>query len=197
MKKHLFLTGPSGLGKTSLIREALGPSIACAGGLVTQRVHDETGRLLGYDLMPAAAVAAPASYEHWRILDYSGDKPTKDNEVFRNQGVRLLQEAAYYPFVLLDEIGGFEMLIPQFRNALAELLNGETPIIGVLKGAENAAAVKQRFGLGDKFTMLTDNLRTVLANDEDTVVLQVKALGDPVARRIVETWVREYTLNLG
>ena len=186
MKKHLFLTGPSGVGKTTIIKEALGPQIAYAGGFLTERVTDDSGRLLGFDLLPTAG------YERWQILDYSGEKPAKDNEVFRNQGVRLLNEAAYYPFAVMDEIGGFEMLIPQFRNALAELLNSDLPIIGVLKGPESALSIKHRFGLGDKFTMLTDNLRNVLSKDSDTVVLEVKAPGDPVARRIAETWAREY-----
>lgn len=186
MKKHLFLTGPSGVGKTAIIQEALGAQIAYAGGFLTERVTDESGKLLGFDLLPAAG------YERWRILDYSCEKPAKDNEVFRNQGVRLLGEAAYYPFAVLDEIGGFEMLIPQFRNALAELLNSELPIIGVLKGPESTLSIKHRFGLGDKFTMLTDNLRTVLTRDSDTVVLEVKAPGDPVARRIAEAWAKEY-----
>ena len=40
--------------------------------------------------------------------------------------------------------------------------------------------------------MLTDNLRTVLTRDSDTVVLEVKAPGDPVARRIAEAWAKEY-----
>ena len=186
MKKHLFLTGPSGVGKTTIIQEALGAQIAYAGGFLTERVTDDSGKLLGFDLLPAAG------YERWQILDYSCEKPAKDNEVFRNQGVRLLGEAAYYPFAGLDEIGGFEMLIPQFRNALAELLNSDLPIIGVLKGPESALSIKHRFGLGDKFTMLTDNLRTVLTRDSDTVVLEVKTPGDPVARRIAETWAREY-----
>lgn len=186
MKKHLFLTGPSGVGKTTIIKEALGPQIAYAGGFLTERVSDDSGKLLGFDLLPAAG------YERWQILDYSREKPVKDNEVFRNQGVRLLNEAAYYPFAVLDEIGGFEMLIPQFRNALAELLNSDLPIIGVLKGPENVRGIQQRFGLGDKFTMLTDHLRAVLAKDSDTVVLEVKASGDPVARHIAATWAKEY-----
>lgn len=192
MKKRLFLTGPSGIGKTTIIRQALGASIAYAGGLVTERVKDSRGSLLGFDLMPAAAVLSDTGYERWRILDYSGPKPSKDNEVFRNQGVRLLQEAEYYPFVVLDEIGGFEMLIPQFRNALAELLNSDVPIIGVVKGAENAAGIKQRFGLGDKFTTLTDNLRSVLSRDEGTVLLQVREPGDAVAFRIAKAWAEEF-----
>lgn len=186
MKKRLFLTGPAEVGKSAIIKAALGPQLAYAGGFLTESVSDTGGRLLGYDLLP------PAGYDRWRILDCSGDMPAKDNEVFRNQGVRLLGEAAYYPFAVLDEIGGFEMLIPQFRNALAELLNSDLPIIGVLKTPESALHVKQRFGLGDKFTMLTDNLHTVLARDSDTVILQVKDPGDPVARRIAETWAKEY-----
>lgn len=192
MKKKLFLTGPSGIGKSTIIRQALGPALAYAGGFVTERVSDGEGRLLGYELLPAAAAMSGTAYQSWRFLDYSGSVPAKDNEVFRNQGVRLLQEAEYYPFVLLDEIGGFEMLIPQFRNALAELLNSEQPIIGVLKGAENAASIKRRFGLGDKFTQLTDNLRAVLGKDGDTVLLEVKAPGDPVAMRIAKAWAEEY-----
>lgn len=193
MKKRLFLTGPSGVGKTTIIRQALGDSLAYAGGFVTERVLDEQGKLLGYDLLPAAAALSGQAYQRWRFLDYSGPKAEKDNEVFRNQGVRLLQEAEYYPFVLLDEIGGFEMLIPQFRNALAELLNSDLPIIGVLKGPENAAAIKSRFSLGDKFSLLTDNLRSVLSRDGDTVLLQVKGHGDPVASRIARAWAEEYT----
>ena len=193
MKKRLFLTGPSGVGKTTIIRQALGDSLAYAGGFVTERVLDEQGKLLGYDLLPAAAALSGQAYQRWRFLDYSGPKAEKDNEVFRNQGVRLLQEAEYYPFVLLDEIGGFEMLIPQFRNALAELLNSNLPIIGVLKGPENASDIKSRFSLGDKFSLLTDNLRSVLSRDGDTVLLQVKGHGDPVASRIARAWAEEYT----
>lgn len=192
MKKKLFLTGPSGIGKSTIIRQALGPALAYAGGFVTERVSDGEGRLLGYELLPAAAALSGTAYQSWRFLDYSGSVPAKDNEVFRNQGVRLLQEAEYYPFVLLDEIGGFEMLIPQFRNALAELLNSELPIIGVVKGPENAGEIKRRFGLGDRFTLLTDNLRSVLDRDVDTVLLQVKGPGDPVASRIARAWAEEY-----
>ena len=192
MKKRLFLTGPSGAGKTTIIRQALGPSLAYAGGFVTERCLDCQGKLLGYDLLPAAAALSGQAFQRWRFLDYSGPTAAKDNEVFRSQGVRLLQEAEYYPFVLLDEIGGFEMLIPQFRNALAELLNSDLPIIGVLKGPENAASIKARFGLGDKFTLLTDNLRSVLSRDGDTVLLQVKGPGDPVASGIAKAWAEEY-----
>ena len=44
MKKYLFLTGPSGVGKTTIIKEALGAQIAYAGGFLTERVTDESGK---------------------------------------------------------------------------------------------------------------------------------------------------------
>ena len=192
MKKHLFLTGVSGIGKTTIIRQALGSAAGYAGGFITERVADGDGSVEGFDLYPAAAVIGHDGFDGQRFLDLGTVPPQKDNEVFRESAAQMLREAEYYPFVMLDEIGGFEMLIPQFRNELAQLLNSDAPIIGVIKGAENAEELRASFGLGEKFTMLTDNLRAVLANDEDTVVIEVKQRGDETARRIVEAWVKEY-----
>ena len=169
----------SGIGKTTIIRQALGSAAGYAGGFITELVADGDGRVEGFDLYPAAAAIGHDGFDGLRFLDLGTTPPRKDNEGF-------------YPFVLLDEIGGFEMLIPQFRNELAQLLNSDAPIIGVIKGAENAEELRASFGLGEKFTMLTDNLRAVLANDEDTVVIEVKQRGDETARRIVEAWVKEY-----
>ena len=192
MKKHLFLTGVSGIGKTTIIRQALGSAAGYAGGFITERVTDSDGHAEGFDLYPAAAGSGHGGIVGQGFLVFSTTPPQKDNEVFRESAAQMLREAEYYPFVMLDEIGGFEMLIPQFRNELAQLLNSDAPIIGVIKGAENAEELRASFGLGEKFTMLTDNLRAVLANDEDTVVIEVKQRGDETARRIVEAWVKEY-----
>ena len=192
MKKHLFLTGVSGIGKTTIIRQALGSAAGYAGGFITERVADGDGSIEGFDLYPAAAAIGHDGFDGQRFLDLGTVPPQKDNEVFRESAAQMLREAEYYPFVMLDEIGGFEMLIPQFRNELAQLLNSDAPIIGVIKGAENAEELRASFGLGEKFTMLTDNLRAVLANDEDTVVIEVKQRGDETAKRIVEAWVKEY-----
>ena len=96
MKKHIFLTGPSGCGKTTLIRRALGDKIAYAGGFITERGLAANDSLLGFDLLPAAAALSPVEYEGKRFLDYSVTPPTHDNEVFRNDGVRLLSEAELY-----------------------------------------------------------------------------------------------------
>lgn len=192
MKKHLFLTGPSGCGKSHMIREALAENLACAGGFVTERITDDGGKLSGFDLMPAAAAAGIIGFSAARFLDYSVTPPAAHNEVFRIEGVRLLEEAQMYPYALLDEFGGFELIIPQFREALLELLNSDLPCIGVLKGAPNAADLQKRLGLGARYSSYRNALQAALENDDDTVLLHIDGRDDRKALSIVRAWCDEY-----
>ena len=192
MKKHLFLTGLSGCGKTTMINNALGDRLAVAGGFVTVRMFDEAGKLLGYDMFPSAAAAGVDGYEGDRFLDYSGETRKHNNEVFRTTGVRLLREAEYYPYALIDEFGGFEIIIPEFREALLDFLSSDMPIIGVLKARPNAETLTRRLSLGDKYVDMLSALTTALKNDSDTLVLETTGRYDEEAKRIVAAWVNEY-----
>ena len=192
MKKHLFLCGPAGCGKSGLLREELGPALAMAGGYVTEAVRGENGKITGADLLPAAAAGGIQGFTSLRFLDMSCLPPKRDNEVFRGPAVQLLQEAEYYPFSFIDEFGGFEIVIPQYRQALAEFLSSDQPCIGVLKSREEAAKAREQFGLGEKYTMLIENLHQVLAGDSDTVLLKTSGYDDQVTRRIVRQWVKEF-----
>ena len=192
MKKHLFLCGPAGCGKSRLLREELGPALAMAGGYVTEAARDENGMITGADLLPAAAAGGIRGFAALRFLDMSCLPPKRDNEVFRGPAVQLLQEAEYYPFSFIDEFGGFEIVIPQYRQALAEFLSSDQPCIGVLKSREEAAKAREQFGLGEKYTMLIENLHQVLAGDSDTILLKTSGYDDQVTRRIVRQWVKEF-----
>lgn len=192
MKKHLFLCGPAGCGKSGLLREELGPALAMAGGYVTEAARDENGKITGVDLLPAAAAGGIQGFAALRFLDMSCLPPKRDNEVFRGPAVQLLQEAEYYPFSFIDEFGGFEIVIPQYRQALADFLSADQPCIGVLKSREEAAKAREQFGLGEKYTMLIENLHQVLAGDSDTVLLKTSGYDDQVTRRIVRQWVKEF-----
>lgn len=188
MQRRLFLIGPSGCGKTTLIRSALGDKLAGAGGFVTQRALGADGRLLGFDLLPSAAAAGVEGFSPLRFLDYTTDPPTRDNEVFRGEAVRLLREAEYYPFAVLDEIGGFELVIPQFRARLAAFLSSPVPCLGVLKAPSGVEELRGRFGLGEKYSLLYDRLRAVLDADPDTLVLELSGRGEAGAERLVREW---------
>lgn len=192
MKRHLFLTGPAGFGKSARIRDALGPALAYAGGFVTEYAVDAQGRFLGCDLYPAAAAADFSLYAPQRFLDFSGPTPRKDNEVFRTLGVRLLQEAEYYPYALLDSFGGFELVVPQFWDALTELLKTEKPIIGVLKDEENIHALQSFFGLGDRFPEKASLLRQMIEEDEDALIVELREPCDEAPTDLVRRWAEEY-----
>lgn len=191
MKKHLFLTGPADCGKHQLLREILGGAMANAGGYVTQRELLE-GRILRCSLLPAAAAAGVEGFVPLPFLDLGRTPPFHDNEVFRSDGVRLLQEAAWYPFAVIDAIGAFELLIPQYRQALSELLNSELPVAGVLLGRKEAEELCRRLGLGERVRMNIEQLWKALKADPDTLIVEAAGLTRRRAERCLEQWAREY-----
>ena len=194
MNKHLFITGPDGCGKSALIREVLGERLAYAGGFITEPVCGEAGVLLGHDLFPAAAAADRSLYTGQRFLDCIGPAPVRNNEVFRVNAVQLMQEAACYPYAMIDAFGGFEVIIPQFRQALADFLNLDLPIIGVLKDSASVARLQKYFGLGDRFPETAAMIRRVIASGSSCTLLEMKTPGEASIRRAVESWAREYLL---
>ncbi|MBO5556743.1 MAG: hypothetical protein J5927_06120 [Oscillospiraceae bacterium] len=195
MKKHLFLTGPASCGKSALLRELLGPALAMAGGYATKKAYGKDGALEGIDLYPAAAAGGVSGFSPARIVDLSCQPPKTDNEVFRSLGVRLLQEAVYYPFVFLDEIGGFELIIPQFRSVLEDLLSSDQPCIGVVKTLEDAEAMRRELGLSERYRLNAQRLHEVLAADPETIVCKMTSGDNETARRIVSQWAREYVFS--
>lgn len=192
MKKHLFLTGVSGSGKSTLINEVLGERLSSAGGFVTLRQTDDAGKLLGFDILPACAAGGVEGFEPQRILDYTVKPPKAFTEVFRSYGVQLLDEAQYYPFSVIDEFGGFEIIVPQFREKLAEFLSYDQPIIGVIKGAENAEQLRRSLGLGEKYTAFYSRLRAALEGNSQTMIVDLSSMDNDTARSLVSQWADEY-----
>lgn len=192
MKKHLFLTGVSGSGKSTLISEVLGERLAFAGGFVTRRAEDEVGKLLGFDILPACAAGGVQGFEPQRILDYTVRPPKAYTEVFRAYGVQLLDEAQYYPFSVIDEFGGFEIIVPQFRAKLAEFLSYDQPIIGVIKGPENAEQLRRSLGLGEKYTAFYGRLKAALEGSSQTIIIDLSSTCSDTAKSLVSQWADEY-----
>ena len=193
MEKRIFLTGADPKTRSRLIREALGEKLAWAGGFVIAAEANVRGYADGYALRPAAAAAGVEGLPSRRFLDCRSWPPERDNEVFRSFGTELLREAALYPFTVLAEIGGFETLIPQFREALEALLQSGLPIIGALKTAEEAEGWRQLFGLGERMTQQTDRLRAGLASDPDTRILDLNEVSEAEAHALLRAWAAAYT----
>lgn len=193
MKKRLFLSGPIGCGKSTLIRNTLGGAAEAAGGFITERALDEGGNLAGFDLLPAGAPGRPCRPDApRRFLSFSDSGARRDDGVFRTTAVGLLAEAARKPFAIIDEFGGFELLVPEFLRALMELFNSSVPCVGVLKAPGAAESLRSRAGLPQEYLEAWEALRAALTADADTEILQTTGRYDPAAEAALRAWAEEY-----
>jgi len=183
--KNLFLTGSVGCGKSTSIATALGDALPKAGGFLTVRQKDDTGRAIAYWLK------RPDGNDGQVIIQYARKPYTMHLEVFEDLGVRLLEEASQYDYVILDEIGGFEVLSDIFVDALMKLLESDIPCIGVMKGEGPASKMIQKLGLGDAYVQKAEALRSWMRQDENTHLYECSQF-DPEGLRLAQNWVREY-----
>lgn len=183
--KNLFLTGPVGCGKSTSIATALGADLARAGGFLTVRQKDAEGRAVAYWLK------RPEGTDGRIIIDYAARPYTMHLEVFEDLGVRLLEEAANADFVILDEIGGFEVLSDAFLDALMKLLRSDIPCIGVMKGEGPASKMIQKLGLGDAYNQKAEELRQWMRRDEGTHLYECGQF-DPEGLKLAQQWVAEH-----
>ena len=183
--KNLFLTGPIGSGKSTSIAAALGEALSGAGGFLTVRQRDDTGRAVAYWLK------RPDGSDGQVIIDYSAKPYSMHMEVFETFGVELLEQAKQYDYVVLDEIGGFEVLSDPFMEALMGLLKSGTPCIGVMKGVAPASKMIQKLGLGEAYVQRAEALRQWMGQDENTVLYEC-AQFDPEGLRLAAEWAAAF-----
>lgn len=175
MKRRLFLTGPVGCGKSTAIREALGGIITRCGGFLTRRYRDP---YLHFTL------ESPDGAKKVTFLDFSAGKPQFDLSVF--SGVSMAGS-----ILVLDEIGGLELLNPDFNAALDSVLKSAVPVLGVIKGEGPAGALIKTLGLTEAYEHAASQLRERLRTDPDTLVYECGKF-DENARRLAEQWAEEY-----
>ena len=174
MKKHLFLTGPIGCGKSTAIATALGGKIAQCGGFLTRRYREPH---LHFTL------ESPDGKVKKTFLDFASGKPEVDLTVFSES---YLQGRP----IVLDEIGGIELLNPDFTDALEVVLNSDTPIIGVIKGEGPAGALNDKLGLTEEYHLAAGKLRQQLRNNPNTLVYECTQY-DENALLLARQWVEE------
>ena len=175
MKRRLFLTGPIGCGKSTAIQAALGDRLSKCGGFLTRRYREPH---LHFTL------ESPDGTRKETFLDFSAGKP----EI----RLRLFSEISLQGDVLvLDEIGGIELLQPEFIAALDAALECDIPILGVLKGTGPAGALVEALCLTEEYTLAAARLWARLRSDPDTDIYKCGTF-DEHARLLAEQWAEEY-----
>ena len=155
MKKHLFLIGDIGIGKSSLIRKAILPVIRCFCGFYTQRVYkNET--LIGFRMCliennDKYLLNSSAKGNDLFIYQKSDKSWNVDNQLFEKKFLEYTSNKNLSKrFILLDELGGFEMKNANIVERLFKILENENPVIGVMKAIKNKARMKNIIGVEDE-----------------------------------------------
>lgn len=175
-----------------LIMEELGDRLGEAGGYLTRPALDKDGSVIGQELVSAAAGSGIEGYESYRFLSYTGADLEKDNEVWRIEAARLLQEASYYPFSFAGFLGGYELVIPQYRAALAAFLASPLPCVGAIQTLEHTLMQAGVLGLGDRFTALARQFHDALRSDTDTLVLELSNDDVSRVRTLLSQWIAQW-----
>ena len=175
MKRRLFLTGPIGCGKSTVIGQALGDKLVQCGGFLTRR-HREPYRYF--------TLESPDGTYKKTFLSFGAGKPEIALSAFSE--IPLTGKV-----LVLDEIGGIELLNPAFTAALEAVLNSNVPILGVIKGESPAGALIDSLRLTEEYEQAAYRLRSRLKTDSDTLVYECGQY-DEAAALLAKQWVEEY-----
>lgn len=134
---HIFLTGQRQVGKSTLLQRALAelPPLNL-GGFRTVTAADVRGALGSVYILPASDETACRDDCRVAIRYGIGRGVNAFPEVFDHWGVELLHCAEKADLIIMDEIGFLEAAAPVFSRRIAALLDGETPIFGVVRGTD-------------------------------------------------------------
>jgi nucleoside-triphosphatase len=131
MKHVCLLTGPPRVGKTTLVKEAVGEFHGKAGGFYTEEIREHNERS-GFRLVTLDGKEMVLSHVDFKSAFRVG-KYGVDVVGLEQVGVMALLDAARdCDLVVVDEIGKMEMLSLKFRDAIERLIIGNQKVLGTI-----------------------------------------------------------------
>ncbi len=132
MKRAYLFTGAPGVGKTTIVKEALASAKdKKAGGFYTQEIRNQGARQ-GFEIVTLAGDSAILAHINihspHRVSKYGVDVDNLDNI-----GVAALRQATREcDIVVIDEIGKMELSSAAFREAVLEALASGKKVLGTI-----------------------------------------------------------------
>jgi len=129
MANVYLLTGSPGVGKTTVIRQAIAKSKVKAGGFYTEEIRSG-GTRLGFRIVTLdgqdAILAHVDSHSRYRVSKYGVDIQNLDNA-----GVAAVNQAIdESELIVIDEIGKMELFSPRFKEAVLEAIDSGKKVLG-------------------------------------------------------------------
>ncbi|HJJ39239.1 MAG TPA: hypothetical protein O0X42_03780 [Methanocorpusculum sp.] len=127
MKKHIFLTGEVQIGKSTIISKAVDMLGITPAGFRTKGAHYQPDGSSDVVIYPAEKTPE----EGYAAAHRSPTGKTVFTEIFNTFGTIYLKRPA--ELILMDELGYMESSADEFQMAVFETLDGETPVLGVIR----------------------------------------------------------------
>lgn len=193
---RLFLEGPGGQGKTTLLLKNMGALRMNAGGFVVRRLLDPEGKIRGFSLSsPGASDEASLPFAKSTenvFLERTESGVAQRLHVLEEGMLSLLDGCEHRKLIVVDEFGGIELLLPKIRARLAEILRARVPCIGVFKSRDNAKNMAETLGLPSEYFRRYNELRARIVDDFQAELL----FFDSRTRREAEEAVASFCCGL-
>ena len=186
---HLFFQGPRKMGKSSVLRSMLLPHEKNLCGLVVQRLLEE-GRQVGFRAVKLKesypALEIPYACDLDGVFILRGIKKTSVLEEVILEAQKDIGERRC-KIIVLDEIGGIELLSPVFMRTLEQILQSGKPCIGVLKSEENLAHTASELHLEQSYFTNRRLLEKMILREGEVISLEQK--GSPFMEPIIKAFL--------
>ena len=135
MKRHIFITGRPGIGKTSVLLKAVGVLKTRGykvGGMVSREVR-ESGVRVGFEI-----IDFETGRKGWlaHVNQPTGPQVSKYrvnlNDLNAIGASSILNAVANGDVVVVDEIGPMELFSPAFKEAVTQAIKSEKPVLGTV-----------------------------------------------------------------
>lgn len=128
--RHVFLTGPKGIGKSTLIRSVLNRFSGSVGGFRTIKTDQYLEHAPSVHLFSFGEPMIPTDQN---FLFQCGKSDHDTDSRFNQLGCRAIRQSSDASLIVMDELGPHEAKAEQFHQTVLDALNGSVPILGVLQ----------------------------------------------------------------
>ena len=149
MSKHIFLTGPKQIGKSTIIKTYIHSHPASYAGFLTEKSKEIYPGATSVHMLDAAFFTQKKKPSKENFLFFCGQAPDAlyhqynllpdPAPRFNKIGCAILDTIPINTnIIIMDEIGPHECEAFEFYHSIVKCLDGDIPILGVLQQAESA-----------------------------------------------------------